>query len=251
MSDPLSVDRPEMVGTLLASRPQRNATRTVRSTIGSLVVHAAVVAGLVWATMAVGADVAPEEEITFIEIPPETPPLPPPPPPPVAPASVEAPVVVAQGFQTLTIPDFVPPEIPPPAIGVTIRESDFSGRGTEGGRADGTPGAPPEEDLSVTPTFTPFTVKPELRNPDEVARSLQRNYPPLLRDAGIGGTTIMWFFINENGTVINTKLFKTSGYDALDDAAAKVAEIMKFSPAMNRDKTVQVWVQIPITFASR
>ena len=107
------------------------------------------------------------------------------------------------------------------------------------------------EDISRAPTFTPYTVKPELRNQDEVSRSLQRNYPPLLRDAGIGGTTIMWFFIDESGTVVNTRLFKTSGYDALDEAAAKVAEIMKFSPALNRDKKVQVWVQIPITFSSK
>ena len=107
------------------------------------------------------------------------------------------------------------------------------------------------EDISKAPTFTPYTVKPELRNQPDVQRSLQRNYPPLLRDAGIGGTTIMWFFIDENGTVINTQLFKTSGYDALDEAATKVASVMQFSPALNRDKKVQVWVQIPITFSSR
>ena len=47
------------------------------------------------------------------------------------------------------------------------------------------------------------------------------------------------------------KLFRSSGHDALDEAAAKVAEIMQFSPALNRDQKVQVWVQIPITFSSR
>jgi protein TonB len=240
-----------MFGTLLASRPERSASRTVRSTVGSLVVHAGLVAGLVWATMAVGAEVAPEEEITFIEIPPETPPLPPPPPPPVAAPPVEVPTAVARGFQTLTVPDIVPPDIPLPALGVAIREADFSGRGVEGGRADGTKDAPPKDDISLAPIFTPFTVKPELRNQDEVARALQRNYPPLLRDAGIGGTTIMWFFIDEKGAVIRTQLFKASGHDALDEAAVKIASIMRFSPALNRDKAVQVWVQIPITFQSR
>jgi protein TonB len=107
------------------------------------------------------------------------------------------------------------------------------------------------EDISRAPTFTPYTVKPELRNQDEVSRALQRNYPPLLRDAGIGGTAIMWFFIDENGKVLKTQIFKTSGYDALDESAGKVATIMQFSPALNRDKKVQVWVQIPITFSSK
>jgi protein TonB len=107
------------------------------------------------------------------------------------------------------------------------------------------------EDISRAPTFTPYTVKPELRNTSAVASALQRNYPALLRDAGIGGTTIMWFFIDEAGKVIKTQIFKTSGYDALDEAADKVANIMQFTPALNRDKKVQVWVQIPITFSSK
>src|SRR5690606_2421599 len=100
------------------------------------------------------------------------------------------------------------------------------------------------EDISRAPTFTPYTVRPELRNTSQVAAALQRNYPALLRDVGIGGTTIMWFFIDENGKVINTQVFKSSGYDALDEAAEKVANIMEFTPALNRDKKVQVWVQI-------
>ncbi|HSM59648.1 MAG TPA: hypothetical protein VK849_02575, partial [Longimicrobiales bacterium] len=50
---------------------------------------------------------------------------------------------------------------------------------------------PPEEraaDLSAAPTFTPFTVAPSILNRDEVVRAMEREYPPLLRDAGIGGT---------------------------------------------------------------
>jgi outer membrane biosynthesis protein TonB len=35
-----------------------------------------------------------------------------------------------------------------------------------------------------------------------VQRALERNYPPLLRDAGIGGTPVVWFFIDENGRVL-------------------------------------------------
>ncbi len=113
------------------------------------------------------------------------------------------------------------------------------------------PAGASSEDISRAPMFTPFTVRPALRNQDEVSRALQRNYPPLLRDAGIGGTTTMWFFIDENGKVVRTQVFNSSGYDALDDAAGKVASIMQFSPALNRDKKVPVWVQIPITFSSK
>jgi protein TonB len=113
------------------------------------------------------------------------------------------------------------------------------------------PAGATSEDLSRAPMFTPYTVKPQLKNNAEVQRALQRNYPPLLRDAGIGGQTIMWFFIDETGKVVKTQVNKGSGYDQLDKAADAVASIMEFSPAMNRDKRVPVWVQIPITFSSK
>jgi periplasmic protein TonB len=78
-----------------------------------------------------------------------------------------------------------------------------------------------------------------------------RNYPPLLRDAGIGGSPTVHFFIDENGKVLKTLLSKSSGYPALDDAAIAVAQQMQFSPALNRDKKVQVWVEIPIVFTAK
>jgi TonB family protein len=41
---------------------------------------------------------------------------------------------------------------------------------------------------------------------------------------------------------------ETSGFEALDQAAANVATVMRFTPAQNRDQTVAVWVQVPIRF---
>ncbi|HUH13484.1 MAG TPA: TonB family protein, partial [Longimicrobiales bacterium] len=83
-------------------------------------------------------------------------------------------------------------------------------------------------DLSAAPTFTPYDVKPELKNSAEVQRALQRYYPPMLRDAGIGGTVNVWFFIDESGRVLRNQINKSSGHDALDQAAIRVAEIMEF-----------------------
>jgi protein TonB len=113
---------------------------------------------------------------------------------------------------------------------------------------------PPEErqtDLSAAPTFTPFTVAPSILNRDDVIRAMEREYPPLLRDAGIGGTVRVYFFIDEGGQVQDTRIDQSSGHQALDDAALKVAGIYRFSPALNRDKKVPVWVSFPITFQVR
>ena len=105
-----------------------------------------------------------------------------------------------------------------------------------------------EGDLSDAPVFTPMTVRPNLENSSEISRALVRHYPPLLRDAGIEGTVNVWFFIDEQGRVQNTRIAKSSGYDAFDQAALQVADIMEFTPAYNRDQRVPVWVAIPISF---
>ena len=110
---------------------------------------------------------------------------------------------------------------------------------------------PPDEvevDISAAPGFTPHTVKPGYTNAAEVMRALEREYPPLLRDAGIGGTVKVWFFIDENGVVQNQVVHETSGHEALDAAALRVAPVFRFTPALNRDKAVPVWVSLPITF---
>ena len=113
---------------------------------------------------------------------------------------------------------------------------------------------PPEEqavDLSAAPTFTPFTVAPDIQNRAEVIRAMEREYPPLLRDAGIGGTVQVFFFIDEEGTVQQFQINESSGHQALDDAALAVAGVYRFSAALNRDKRVPVWVSFGITFQVR
>lgn len=115
---------------------------------------------------------------------------------------------------------------------------------------------PPTEDvvstdISAAPTFTPFTVKPDILNRDELERAMKREYPPLLRDAGIGGTVIVHFFIDENGVVQNSLIAGSSGHTVLDEASLKIAPIIRFSPALNRDRRVPVWIQIPIVWKAK
>jgi len=114
-----------------------------------------------------------------------------------------------------------------------------------------TGGAQMEEDIGKAPVFTPMTVRPRLVNIPEIQAALERNYPSLLRDAGIGGSVLVWFFIDEEGRVLNTDLRESSGYQAMDAAALKIAPMMRFTPAMNRDRKVKVWVSLPITFSTK
>jgi TonB family protein len=103
-------------------------------------------------------------------------------------------------------------------------------------------------DVAAAPVFTPMTVRPELTNRNEVIQALVREYPSILRDAGIGGQVVVWFFISETGQVLDRRVSQSSGHTQLDEAALSVASVYRFSPALNRDQTVQVWIQLPITF---
>lgn len=113
---------------------------------------------------------------------------------------------------------------------------------------DGRDGPASISELREEPTFTPFTVAPSIRNRSEVVAAMNDEYPPLLREAGIGGTVVVWFFIDENGEVGETLIDESSGHVALDEAALRVADAFRFSPALNDDEEVPVWVMFPITF---
>jgi len=108
-----------------------------------------------------------------------------------------------------------------------------------------TPGSTVDE-----PRFIPYDVPPNLSNRSEVADVLGREYPPVLEDAGIGGVVSVWLYLDEEGAVRRSQINESSGYEALDDAALRVADAMTFTPAQNRDRPTPVWVSIPITFTA-
>jgi TonB family protein len=107
------------------------------------------------------------------------------------------------------------------------------------------------DEIRAEPTFTPFTVAPSITNRDDVVRAMTDSYPPLLKDAGIGGTVRVFFFISSDGVVEQVRLDESSGHEALDEAALNVAGVYRFTPALNGDQRVPVWVSFPITFQVR
>lgn len=115
--------------------------------------------------------------------------------------------------------------------------------------------APPssarEGETMGQPAFVPYEVAPRILNPRDVEDALRREYPAVMRDAGIQGTVRVWFRIDAEGRVVDRRIQESSGYRQLDEAALEVADLMEFSPAMNRDRPVAVGVTFGIRFEVR
>jgi protein TonB len=165
-------------------------------------------------------------------------------------------------FEAIELPPEV--EIPPPpeqitrpavpVVAATELEEDITIAPTtfEENPVENLP--PPPSDasrLGDQPVFTPYTVKPEIKDRRRAVRIVERYYPKLLKEAGIGGTVNVWVFIDTEGRVKNAVVQASSGNKALDEAALKAAREFEFTPALNRDKRVPVWVAIPIVFSVR
>lgn len=168
------------------------------------------------------------DEIEAVELPPEIEI----PPPPEAIARPANPVVTSAAIDT----------------NVTIAPTTFEQNPIE--ELPPPPTEAVEIDVSAQPTFTPYEVAPEITNRSAVQSALVREYPAVLRDAGVGGTVLMHFFIDNTGSLENVLVAQSSGFEQLDQAAMRVAEVFEFSPALNRDERVAVWIQVPITFTT-
>lgn len=116
------------------------------------------------------------------------------------------------------------PEAPTPggAVGGTGTAAKTGGSGE--GADDGVPGG-------TGHGGTPLKALPRLLNRDEVLRSLRRYYPESERQAGREGDVLVVLHIGTDGAVSSSDI-RTSAGPAFDQAAGKVAALMRFSPAI-------------------
>ena len=237
--------RPDLFHHLFATQRSHPDQRDVAASTLSLALHGAAVAALVWASTALAPDKPDPTEpmpIPIVLAAPE--------------AALETGAPSGPGSLpgraiSLPVPDqpAIDPRLPIPDAGTEpwVPPSDAAA-------SRALPGNPPAgggENTETRGGFIVSKVPPQLQNAPDVQRALERNYPPLLRDAGVGGRVVLWLLVDENGRVIETDVREGSGQAAFDSAAARVGEIMRFSPGKNREARVKVWVSLPVIFRTR
>ena len=92
------------------------------------------------------------------------------------------------------------------------------------------------------------TVAPRILNPAEIAAAIAQHYPLGLRVQGRGGTVGVQFLVGQTGAVQQTRVGQISAYPELDEAALRVADAYRFSPALLGEGPIAVWVSHAIDF---
>lgn len=90
--------------------------------------------------------------------------------------------------------------------------------------------------------------RPEIVNLPDVVTMMARNHPPLLRDAGRGGTVVMGVQLGRDGQVRSARVLRSSGDEQMDALATRAALRLRARPARIGDVAVAVEVEIPFEF---
>ena len=119
-----------------------------------------------------------------------------------------------------------PQETPTPTPGGAINGTGTAAKtgGSGEGSDEGVPGG-------MGDGGTPLSALPKLLNRDEVLASLKRLYPESERQAGREGVVIVVIHLGSDGAVGAVDIARPAS-PAFDEAAQKVARLMRFSPAI-------------------
>lgn len=75
-------------------------------------------------------------------------------------------------------------------------------------------------------------------------------YPEMARKAGVEGTVILFVLIDKEGRVRDVKVRKGIG-GGLDESAVEAVKATPWTPAIQNNRPVSVWVSVPIRFKLR
>ncbi len=100
------------------------------------------------------------------------------------------------------------------------------------------------EDDGPPPDFVPFEKEPQ------IVKSAKPIYPDLAKRAGVEGTVYLKLWVDREGKVRKAVVLKSDA-DVLEQPAIDAAMQFVFTPAMQHNGPVSVWVSIPFRFNLR
>ena len=135
------------------------------------------------------------------------------------------------------------PDAPLPIVSLPTAPSPYTA-------AYEVPPVPSDASVMEMPQYVYHTTRPELANRWQVRKTLEDKYPATLKDAGIGGTTVLYLFVNTDGTVSDAIVKTSSGHPSLDWAAVQAAKSARFLPASDEGIPVGIWIEMEMPFVA-
>ena len=149
------------------------------------------------------------------------------------------------------IPEPVDDSLIPPELDVVILSNDERGMwNVDIDSGDGGFGPPVEQDpgppIDYIPDRNELTV---VQIPPEMIHEVKPEYPRLARRVGQEGTVWVQVLLDIDGTVMDAVIAKPTGMPLLEEAALKAAYKNRFSPAIQNDHPVRIWVTYSVHFS--
>jgi protein TonB len=104
---------------------------------------------------------------------------------------------------------------------------------------------PPATDSG--PVNQPGTV-PFVDQLPEPVKVVQPPYPDLARQAQVEGLVMVYALVGRDGRVVDARLDPKLHVPLLDETAVSAVRQWVFTPALDHNRPVMVWVNIPIRF---
>lgn len=218
---------------LLLFETKKRTNQKARFGMGvtSLALHAVLIVGAVYATLAARpTDTAVRIDTTVVLLSQEQ-------------KAPEAPKVQLveplKGFQTVVVPTVIPSNVPPIDLEQKFDPKDYTGIGVEGGRADG-----------LTPPDNAVYAEAVVEERPALLSAPPPPYPQILKLAGIQGRVLLNAIVDTSGKVepnsIQIVKSPNPGFDL--PARSWVLQAL-FRPARMRGRAVRVHITLPIDYS--
>ena len=105
--------------------------------------------------------------------------------------------------------------------------------------------------VMMTVTFAACGVDAEIEQPQPLSAEIPIEYPLHLWDQDMEGETLLRVRVGDTGGVNSVEIVQSSGHLSFDSAAVDGARRLRFSPARQDGKRIEVWAQVPVRFSKR
>ena len=94
-------------------------------------------------------------------------------------------------------------------------------------------------------------VDAEIEQPQPLSAEIPIEYPLHMWDQDMEGETLLRVRVGDTGGVNSVEVVQSSGHLSFDSAAVDGARRLRFSPARQDGKRIEVWAQVPVRFSKR